>query len=107
MTEPIPPAAVPVDPHDQFADPGHLRPHLRSKTLSGLRAVALRQGVRILVMVVNMVVISRILTPGDFGIYSLAYGVISLANAFKDMGLSSATISANAVRCTGSTSAWR
>ena len=56
-------------------------------TLSG-------QGVRIVVQVVGVVVLSRLLSPSDYGLLAMTTAVVGIADIFRDMGLSSAAVQA-------------
>lgn len=66
----------------------------------GLRAHAARsfvvtltaQGFKFLLRLLSMVVLARLLTPGDYGLVAIATSVTSVLGAIREAGLSSATI---------------
>lgn len=60
---------------------------------AGLQAVT-GTGVRMAIQVVNLVVLARLLTPAEFGVYAMAMTVIGFASLFRDMGLSTAAVQA-------------
>lgn len=63
----------------------------------GARGAALTvagQGVRILVQVLSVVLLSRILSPGDYGLIAMVTAVIGVADIFRDLGLSTAAVQA-------------
>jgi O-antigen/teichoic acid export membrane protein len=58
-------------------------------------AVALGgQAVRIGVQVLSVVVLSRLLTPSDYGLLAMVMAVIGVADVFRDLGLSTAAVQA-------------
>ena len=52
------------------------------------------QGVKILVQVLSVVLLSRILSPGDYGLIAMVTAVIGVADIFRDLGLSTAAVQA-------------
>jgi PST family polysaccharide transporter len=50
------------------------------------------QGVKFLSSIVSLVVMSRLLTPDQFGYATVAVAVVGVGEVFRDMGLSAATI---------------
>ncbi|SDR75982.1 polysaccharide transporter, PST family [Friedmanniella luteola] len=52
------------------------------------------QGVKILLQVVGVVVLARLLTPGDYGLVAMVTAIIGVAEIFRDFGLSSAAVQA-------------
>lgn len=52
------------------------------------------QGLRIVVQVVGVVVLSRLLAPADYGLLAMTTAVVGVADIFRDMGLSSAAVQA-------------
>jgi O-antigen/teichoic acid export membrane protein len=45
----------------------------------------------------SMVVLARLLAPADFGVLAMSFAIIGVAEVFKDLGLSAATIRAPAI----------
>jgi O-antigen/teichoic acid export membrane protein len=60
-------------------------------TRSGMITVA-GQGIRLLLQVGSTVLLARLLTPDDFGLFGMAAVVINFVTLFKDFGLSTATL---------------
>ena len=63
---------------------------LRRRTLSGVLQTGLSQGVRLLVQLVSVVLLSRLLPPSEFGILAMASPVAAFAALFQDLGLAQA-----------------
>ena len=76
--------------------------HLRTEHLAGrLRDLSVRGGLSIMARAGGAVraepgsstaILARILTPGDFGLVSMAAAVAAFLMLFLDMGLGSATV---------------
>ena len=60
----------------------------------GAKVVMLGQAGKIAIQFVSVVVLARLLNPSEYGTFALALAVISLGEAFRDFGLSSAAIQA-------------
>lgn len=52
------------------------------------------QGVRILVQVVGIVLLARLLAPGDYGVTAMVLAIVGVGEILRDFGLSSAAIQA-------------
>jgi O-antigen/teichoic acid export membrane protein len=52
------------------------------------------QGLRILVQVLAVVLLSRLLAPRDYGLVAMVMAVIGIADVFRDLGLSTAAVQA-------------
>lgn len=59
---------------------------------SNVRWVAFSQGARVGLQILTLVVLARLLEPGDFGVVALAVMVTNLANVVRDMGTAAALI---------------
>ena len=55
------------------------------------------QGVRIVIQVLSVVVLSRLLSPRDYGLIAMVLAVIGIADVFRDMGLSTAAVQARSL----------
>ncbi|WP_229788262.1 oligosaccharide flippase family protein [Nocardioides albus] len=64
------------------------------------------QGVRILVQVASVVVLSRLLTPRDYGLVAMVLAVVAVAEIFRDFGLSTAAIQAKALTRAQQSNLW-
>ena len=71
-------------------EPAHS--HLGRHIASGLLSMGFLQAVRILCQFGSVVVLSRLLTPSEFGVVAMAAPVIGFAGLLQDLGLSQATI---------------
>jgi len=60
--------------------------------LSNARWVAVGQAARVGVQVLGLIFLSRILSPGDFGLVAMATVVANFANLVRDLGTASAVI---------------
>lgn len=65
---------------------------LRQKAISGVKWTASAKIIAVGLQLLNLAVLGRILDPADFGLMSAVSVVINFAQAFVDMGLSSAII---------------
>ena len=50
------------------------------------------QGIQLILVIVSGMVLARLLTPEDFGLFALANSLIVLVNTFRDFGLRMATV---------------
>lgn len=66
--------------------------NLKSKTIRGGAVTFIAQGMKVSLSVGSTMLLARLLTPGDFGLISMVTGVTGFVEAFKDAGLSLATI---------------
>ncbi|MDB5593450.1 MAG: capsular polysaccharide biosynthesis protein [Hyphomicrobiales bacterium] len=66
--------------------------NFRSAAMTGIAWSVSSQAVRMILQVVTTVVLARLLTPEDFGVYAMAIPVIALATLFQDLGLQQALI---------------
>ncbi|MBY6361524.1 oligosaccharide flippase family protein [Rhodococcoides corynebacterioides] len=64
----------------------------RSATLT-----ILGQGAKLVLLLVNLVVLGRLLTPEEFGIVTVAVAVVGVAELLRDFGLSAAAIQAHSL----------
>ncbi|WP_292653066.1 lipopolysaccharide biosynthesis protein [Nocardioides sp.] len=64
------------------------------------------QGVRILVQIASVVVLSRMLGPRDYGLVAMVLAVVAVAEIFRDLGLSTAAIQAKELSREQQTNLW-
>lgn len=57
----------------------------------------LGQGVRIVIQIVSVIVLSRILAPHDYGLLAMVVTVTGIGEIFRDFGLSSAAVQAKSL----------
>jgi PST family polysaccharide transporter len=71
-------------------DPPHVS---MMKTFSrGVFATGGSQGIKIILQILSVVVLSRLLTPEDFGVVAMAGPVVAFLGMFQNLGLSQATV---------------
>src|SRR6266436_3086630 len=66
--------------------------NLKSKTIRGGAITFIAQGIKVTLYVGSTVLLARLLTPSDFGLISMVTGITGFVEAFKDAGLSLATV---------------
>ncbi|MGH3354153.1 MAG: lipopolysaccharide biosynthesis protein [Nocardioides sp.] len=64
------------------------------------------QGVRIVVQVASVVVLSRLLTPRDYGLVAMVLAIVAVAEIFRDFGLSTAAIQAKVLTRAQQSNLW-
>ena len=67
---------------------------LGGRVARGALVILAAQGVRIAVQVLSVVVLSRLLSPRDYGLIAMVLAVIGVADVFRDLGLSTAAVQA-------------
>ncbi|MGY0537575.1 lipopolysaccharide biosynthesis protein [Nocardioides sp. YJ-D4] len=77
----------------------------RSATRGGLVVLG-GQGVRILVQVASVAVLSRLLGPRDYGLVAMVLAVVAVAEIFRDLGLSTAAIQAKVLTRAQQSNLW-
>ncbi|MFD1121510.1 MOP flippase family protein [Methylophilus flavus] len=65
---------------------------LRKKAFTSIRWTALSSSVKILVQLSQLVILSRLLTPADFGLIAIALATVAFIQIFADAGVSNAII---------------
>jgi O-antigen/teichoic acid export membrane protein len=70
----------------------HLLTDLRRRTVSGAFVTIVGQGAQFLLNLISIMVLARLLTPRDFGLFAMVTAVIGYLRVFKDAGLSTATV---------------
>ena len=75
-----------------FFDTEYLRADLKGRSIRGGAATISAQGVKFLLHTGSIVILARLLTPGDFGLIAMVATVTNFVRMFKDMGLSTATV---------------
>ena len=89
------PAAAP--PRDAFST-DHLVGDLRARSLRGGATTLAAQGAKYAVDVAAVALLARLLTPEDYGLVAMVAAVLGFLNAFKDAGLSMATVQSERLR---------
>lgn len=65
---------------------------IRGRATAGIFKTALSQGVRLLVQLGSLVVLSRLLSPSDFGLLAMVGPIAGFASLFQDLGLTQAIV---------------
>lgn len=65
---------------------------LKQQTFSAVRWTTIAMLGKAILMLLQLVVLARLLAPGDFGLMALVAAVIAFAQIFSDMGMSNAII---------------
>ncbi|GBE22211.1 MAG TPA: lipopolysaccharide biosynthesis protein [Actinobacteria bacterium] len=77
---------------DQVGRRDHLNKDLGRRSGRGVAMVLSAQWTRFVIQIGSTAILARILTPGDYGLVAMVLVVTALADRFKDLGLSMATI---------------
>lgn len=76
------------------SSPGETEPSFGREAANSAVFLGVTQIVRLVLTVLSTVVISRLLSPDDYGVMAMAAPVVGFIVLFQDLGLSSATIQA-------------
>jgi PST family polysaccharide transporter len=71
---------------------------LRRSVGRGAIATALAQSVRVATQILSVIVLSRLLSPQDFGVVAMCAPVLAFISLFQDFGLTQATIQKSGIR---------
>jgi O-antigen/teichoic acid export membrane protein len=81
-----------IDPNDKHLCTDYLLTNLKGRTISGAFITIAAQGVQFVLNLASIMVLARLLTPKDFGLFAMVTSVIGYLRVFKDAGLSTATV---------------
>src|SRR5438876_149216 len=81
-----------IDPNEKHLSTDHLLTDLKGRTISGAFISIAAQGAQFVLGLGSTIVLARLLTPRDFGLYAMVTIVIGYLRVFKDAGLSTATV---------------
>lgn len=65
---------------------------LKSRVLSGAAAIGASQAIKLVIQFSSVVLLARLLTPEDFGLFAMVMPVAAFVLMFQDLGLTQATI---------------
>ena len=85
-------APAEIDPNEKHVSTDHLLADLKGRTVSGAFITIVAQGVQFVLGLVSIMILARLLTPKDFGLYAMVTTVMGYLMIFKDAGLSTATV---------------
>jgi len=83
--------AAPTGP-ERHLSTAHLRRDLGRRSVRGGIVTVTAQIVKIVIQLAALVVLARLLSPTEFGLYAIAAVLMTLFEMFKDLGLSLATV---------------
>jgi O-antigen/teichoic acid export membrane protein len=81
-----------IDTDERHLATDHLLPDLKGRTISGAFITIAAQGAQFVLSLASIMVLARLLTPADFGLFAMVTTVIGYLRVFKDAGLSTATV---------------
>jgi len=81
-----------TDPNEKHLCTDHLLGDLKGRTISGAFITIASQGTQFLLNLAFIMVLARLLTPKDFGLYAMVTTVTGFLWMFQDAGLSTATV---------------
>ena len=89
-----------------ISDDGVLAP-LLDQAAQGYRATLLSQGVRLACKAVSVVVLARLVSPVDHGLFAMAASLFMLLALFRDLGLGAAAVQARTLSEEQLSTLWR
>lgn len=89
---PRPPAEKVHDRNQRHFSTDHLLSDLRNRTISSGAITFVAQGCQFALNLASIIVLARLLTPGDFGLVAMVTAIMGFLRVFKDAGLSTATV---------------
>src|SRR5438105_335720 len=81
-----------LDPNEKHLCTDHLLDDLKGRTISGTFITIAAQGIKFLLNLAFIMVLARLLTPKDFGLYAMVTTIMGFLWIFQDIGLSTATV---------------
>jgi len=81
-----------IDPNEKHLCTDHLVGDLKGRTISGAFITIASQGTQFLLNLASIMVMARLLTPRDFGLYAMVTTITGFLFMFQDAGLSTATV---------------
>jgi len=70
---------------------------LKSRAVGGAAVTGAAQAVKVVVQFVSVVVLARLLSPGDFGVFAMVMPLTAFVMVFQDLGLSQAVITSRQI----------
>jgi PST family polysaccharide transporter len=65
---------------------------LGRRSVQGTLVSALGRSANILLQLASLILLSRLLTPADFGLFAMAFAIVGFAGVWQDLGLAGATV---------------
>lgn len=69
-------------------------PNLGERAVRGATVTMLAQASKIVIQMLSVMILARLLTPGDYGLIAMVMAIANVADIFRDFGLSTAAIQA-------------
>ncbi|MEX0923957.1 MAG: lipopolysaccharide biosynthesis protein [Rhodovibrionaceae bacterium] len=70
----------------------HLKSQIAARSIKGGAITMGAQALKVAAQFGTIMILARLLTPGDFGLFAIVLALLTLLELFKDLGLSSATV---------------
>jgi O-antigen/teichoic acid export membrane protein len=77
---------------DNIFQTGNLKTNLKRHTLSGGIVTITSQSIKFCIQVGQTIILARLLTPADYGLFGMVTAITGFIYLFKDLGLSMSTI---------------
>ena len=77
---------------EDFFDTEHLKADLKGRSIRGGAVTVAAQASKFAIQMTSTIVLGRLLSPEDYGLYAMVAVVIKFVRIFKNLGLSTATI---------------
>ena len=81
-----------IDPNEKHLCTAHLLSDLKGRTISATFITLAAQGVQFVSQLASVLVLARLLTPTDFGLFAMVTTMMGFLRVFKDARLSTATV---------------
>ena len=82
----------PIPDPEQYLRTDYLLPDLRGRSVRSGAVALVSQGIGFIVQLASTMMLSRLLTPQDFGLIAMVTAITGFLSVFKDLGLATATI---------------
>ena len=83
--------------YDHLFETEHLREQLMDKAVRGGLSIMTAQGASLLLRTGSMLILARLLMPEHFGLIGMVTAITTIAERFKDLGLSTVTVQQNKI----------
>jgi O-antigen/teichoic acid export membrane protein len=81
-----------IDLNEKHLRTDHLLSDLKGRTISSAVVTIIAQGAQFVLNLGSIMVLARLLTPQDFGLFAMVTTVMGFLRVFKDAGLSTVTV---------------
>jgi len=81
-----------IDSNEKYLRTDHVLGDIKRRTVSSGVITVAAQGIQFVLNLVSIMILARLLTPKDFGLYAMVTAVMGYVMVFKDAGLSTATV---------------